>query len=43
MEIELDTKEIYEKIYEFLLEKGLVHTAFVLRNEAHLNERIKKI
>ena len=36
MEIELDTKEIYENVYDFLLEKGLVHTAFVLKNEAQL-------
>ena len=42
MEIELDTQEIYEKIYDFLLEKGLSHTAFVLRNEARLNNNFKE-
>ena len=37
MEIELNTQEIYLNIYDFLLEKGLVHTAFVLKNEAKLH------
>lgn len=42
MEIELDTQEIYEKIYDFLLEKGLTHTAFVLKNEAKLHKNFDK-
>ena len=38
MDLELNNDEIFWKIYEFLEERNMKHSAFVLMNEAKLKD-----